>query len=47
MLTVAVENNTAIAPFDTIAWHGKIYSPLADNIDWHDNENELKLINTD
>ena len=47
MLTVAVENNTAIAPFDTIAWHGKIYSPLADNIDWHDNENELKLINID
>lgn len=47
MLTVAVENNTAIAPFDTIAWHGKTYSPLADNIDWHDNENELKLINID
>lgn len=45
MLTVAVENNMAIAPFDTIAWHGKTYSPLADNIDWHDNENELKLIN--
>ena len=47
MLTVAVENNTPIAPFDTIAWHGKTYSPLADNIDWHDNENELKLINID
>lgn len=47
MLTVAVENNTAIAPFDTIAWHGKTYSPLADNIDWCDNENELKLINID
>lgn len=47
MLTVAVENNTAIAPFDTIAWHGKTYSPLADNIDWRDNENELKLINID
>ena len=47
MLTVAVENNTAIAPFDTIAWHGKIYSPLAVNIDWHDTENELKLINID
>ena len=47
MLTVAVENNTVIEPFDTIAWHGKTYSPLADNIDWHDNENELKLINID
>lgn len=47
ILTVAVENNTAIAPFDIIAWHGKAYSPLADNIDWHDNENELKLINID
>lgn len=47
MLTVAVENNTAVAPFDTIAWHGKTYSPLADNIDWSDNENELKLINID
>lgn len=45
ILTVDVSNDTSVAPFDTITWHGMKFSPLSDSINWRDNDNELKLIN--
>jgi hypothetical protein len=42
MLKVTLEQT--LKPIDTITWNGKTFVPLCQSIDWHDDENEVKLV---